>query len=119
MRVTSFAYRVQADGRSVVITGDCAPTDSLADFASSADLLLIMCWDRQMAMDADGFDAGMTASVGAGRVARRAGVRRLGLVHLNAALDSEEGRSLLEADVREADFDGEVLVTDESTVIEL
>ena len=115
----SVAYRVEAGGRSIVLTGDCAPTDLLADFATGADLLLIMCWDRQASMDADGFDAGMTASIGAGRVARRAGVARLGLVHLNAGLDTPEGRALLEADVRDADFDGEVIVTDEATVIDL
>jgi ribonuclease Z len=114
----SVAYRVEAGGRSVVITGDCAPTDALADFATGADLLLIMCWDRQVNMDADGFDAGMTASVGAGRVAGRAGVRQLGLVHINPALDTPDGRALLIEDARSA-FDGEVLATDETTVIDL
>ena len=114
----SLAYRLESGGLSIVVTGDCAPTDALAAFASRADLLLIMCWDRQATMDADGFDAGMTASVGAGRVAGRAGVARLALVHLNPALDTPDGAAALEADVR-GEFDGTLILTDESTVIDL
>jgi ribonuclease BN (tRNA processing enzyme) len=116
--VESLAYRLEADGRSIVVTGDCAPTGDLADFATGADLLLIMCWDLQASMDAAGFAGGMTATSTAGRVAARAGVRKLGLVHLNPDLDTDAGRHAIGADVA-SEYGGEVIITTEDTVIEL
>jgi ribonuclease BN (tRNA processing enzyme) len=40
---SSLAYRVEAGGRTVVLTGDTGPCDSLSDLAAGCDLLVVEC----------------------------------------------------------------------------
>ncbi len=114
--VAGVAYRFDLpSGASFVYSGDTPPSDVVAGLAAGADLLL--------------HDATFSASLAPGRVgadhatptdaalvAARAGVRRLGLVHLAPELDGHE-----EEIVREArrSFAGEVFVPADGQVLEL
>ena len=114
----SLAYRVRAGGRDVVISGDLLPNQAFVEFAAGADLLLMMCWDRQATMAAQGLDTAMSGTVSAAETAARAGVGRLALVHLNPDLDEAGARILVQEDVRTA-FAGDLVVAEEDTVIEV
>jgi ribonuclease BN (tRNA processing enzyme) len=94
--VPSFAFRFDAEDRSIVISGDCTPNDALLQLADGADVLLHEVWhrpsldallgragraldDREQMMD---FMASIhTSETEVGIVARQAGVRKLLLTH--------------------------------------
>jgi ribonuclease BN (tRNA processing enzyme) len=96
----AFGFRVDSKDRSIVLSGDTAPCESLVDLARGADLLL------HEAMYEPGIDAmlasrpyvppglraflvgGHTSAQDCGRIAARAGVKTLALTHL---LPSDEG----------------------------
>ncbi|MDJ1017381.1 MAG: MBL fold metallo-hydrolase [Paracoccaceae bacterium] len=90
----SFALRIEAEGRSVVISGDTAPMDAMVEFARGADVLV------HEAMLTDGVEAVIaktpngddrlrthilrshSAAEEVGRIAREAEVGHLALNHL-------------------------------------
>ncbi len=116
--LNSLAYRMDTDAGSVVFTGDTEPCDPVRELATGADVLFSMCWDFQSAMDDCGENNGQTGTVGAGEVAREAGVKKLVLVHHGPQLESAEARSAAIAEV-EREFDGEIIFADEGDVVEL
>lgn len=123
----ALAFRVDAAGGSVVVSGDTAPTDNLVRLAQGADLLL------HEALDFDGILAARppletwsaaeqaafahhrkahTSPRDAVALAERAGVRRLALHHL-APATSPAARWIEAA----GPFDGELLVPADLDVI--
>lgn len=91
--VPSFAYRFDAPDRSIVISGDTAPSDNLVKLARDADVLVHSAMyppaiDRLVARvpDAKRLKASIlahqTSAEDAGRVAQAAGVKTLVLSHL-------------------------------------
>lgn len=92
----SFAFRFDAEDRSIVISGDCSPNDALVELAEGADVLLHEVWhkpsfdamlrargradsDREQVMD---FMASIhTSEAEVGLVAHNARVSRLMLTH--------------------------------------
>jgi ribonuclease BN (tRNA processing enzyme) len=93
----SLAYRVEAQGRSLVYSGDTDVSDSLVDLAKNADLLVLEA--------ANPFKVqGHLTPAEAGRLAAQAGVRRLLLTHFYPPCDEVDV-------VAEAakEFPGEVL----------
>lgn len=100
----SFAYRIEATGRIVVISGDTGPSKGLERLAAGADILVSEVVDREaiaaalskMSMPAaaqQGFlrhmDLDHLTPIEVGRIARAAGVQRLVLTHLVPGLDGE------------------------------
>lgn len=84
--VPAYAIRVQAGGRSLVYSGDTAPSPALVDLARGADLALFEATWR----DADTNPPGLHLSgVQAGEHASAAGVPRLVLTHLPPGRDRE------------------------------
>jgi ribonuclease BN (tRNA processing enzyme) len=73
----SLAYRVEAEGRTVVFSGDAAAVEPLARLAQGADLLVCECSFPQGWPTSDHLTAGQ-----AGQAAQAAGVKRLLLTHL-------------------------------------
>jgi ribonuclease BN (tRNA processing enzyme) len=76
----SLAYRVEAEGRSLVYSGDTDESDSLVDLARGADLLVLEA--------ANPFKVpGHLTPAEAGRLAARAGVGRVVLTHFYPPCD--------------------------------
>ena len=115
----SIAYRVDtADGKSVVFTGDTEPCDSVESLARDADLMLCMCVGDQSEIEAQGMDIGQCGTVAAGRMAQRAGVKALALVHVNPFLSRHGAMEAGIGDVSEV-YDGEIIFTHELMKISL
>ncbi len=95
------AYRFEAGGRSIVISGDTRYCEGIVEIARGADLLII---ESTVAEGKDGAEVHLTAGQ-AGRVAAEAGVAKVVLTHLYPACDEQD----IAAQCRR-EFDGEVVV---------
>ncbi len=73
---TSLAFRLEHEGRALAYLGDSEATDELAELARGVDLLVVNC-----AATDEAPKPGHLAPTPAGRLARRAGARRLLLCH--------------------------------------
>lgn len=124
----AFGYRVDSKDRSIVLSGDTAPCESMVELARGADLLL------HEAMYDPGIDAmlaarpyvppglrsflvnGHTSAEDCGRIAARAGVKTLALTHL---LPSDEGLVGEDVWLREAArlFSGRIVVGQDLMVL--
>lgn len=85
--VPAFAIRVSAHGRTLVYSGDTAPTPRLSAFAENADVLLaeasfVERFDNPPGLHMTGADAARTAN--------EAGVERLLITHIPAWTDRAE-----------------------------
>ena len=103
----SLAFRVEADGRAVVYSGDAIESDGLARLARGADAFVCECSFPRGWRTADHVTAD-----GAGRMAQKAGARRLVLSHLYPPAQ--------EADVAgqaRAEYEGEVIVAVDGTTL--
>ncbi len=114
--VPGIAYRFDlADGTSFVYSGDTAASEAVVELAAGAGLLLhdATC-SRRVAPELVSGDHATAHD--AGQVAARAGVARLGLVHLAPQLDGREDDLAEEA--REC-FPGPVFVPTDGDVLAL
>ncbi|MEW6659476.1 MAG: ribonuclease Z [Thermodesulfobacteriota bacterium] len=95
--VHSLAYRVEAEGRALVYSGDTDESDSLVELAKGADLLVLEC--------ANPFKVpGHLTPAEAGRLAAKAGVPRLVLSHFYPPCDEVDVAALAGAE-----FPGEII----------
>lgn len=118
--VPSFGYRFDAPGRSIVISGDTAPSDNLVKLSEGADVLV---HDALYAPAIDRLVAGVpnakslkrsilshhTTAEDAGRIAQAAGVETLVLSHLVPA-DDPSVTERLWIDAARTHFRGRVIV---------
>ena len=94
---SSLAYRVEAEGRALVYSGDTDVSETLVELARGADLLVLEC--------ANPFKVpGHLTPEQAGRMAARAGVPRLVLTHFYPPCDEVDVTALA---ARE--FNGEII----------
>jgi ribonuclease BN (tRNA processing enzyme) len=93
----SLAYRVEAGGAAVVYSGDTDENDSLVELAREANLLVLECANPVKI-------PGHLTPGEAGRLAARAGVRRLLLTHFYPPCDAVDVAALA---ARE--FSGEIM----------
>jgi ribonuclease BN (tRNA processing enzyme) len=94
---SSLAYRVEAEGRALVYSGDTDESDSLVELAKEADLLVL---EAAMPVKVPGH----LTPAEAGRLAARAGVSRLLLTHFYPPCDEVDVVALA---ARE--FSGEII----------
>jgi len=96
------AYRIEVDGKSIVISGDTVACASLIELASGADMLVQCCFlaDAELATPARQLlaDLVIATSGQAGKIAAQAGVKMLVLTHFSGT-DPDE-LAAIEADVR-------------------
>ena len=118
--VPAFAYRFDADDRSIVISGDTTRSDNLVKLAEGADVLVhsavyLPAVDRLVARVPNAaalkrsIIAGQTSAEDAGRVAQAAGVKTLVLSHLIPADDPEVTEQMW-TDAARIHFRGSVIV---------
>jgi ribonuclease BN (tRNA processing enzyme) len=116
----AFAYRFDTADRSIVISGDTAPTKSLVELAQGADVLVhealfVPGVDRMVARvpNAPALRRSIlshhTSAEDAGRVAQEASVKRLVLSHLVPADDPQISERIW-IDAARKHFDGEIVV---------
>jgi len=113
-------YRVEAGEKVVAVSGDAVDSPGLIGLASGADLLVQCCYlageeivDDDLRLIADHVLASSTI---VGKIAEKAGVKRLVLVHIKEKSD-ELLKSM--AEEIERDFDGEVIVGEDLMEIEV
>lgn len=75
-------YRITLEGKTIVYTGDCGPTDSLRKLAKDADLLISECGQKKLLEDKKW---GHLDPVLASIVAKDASVKKLVLTHFGSA----------------------------------
>ena len=113
-------YRLDWNGKSVVIGGDTTVCIGLERLAESADGLILSCYLADEEIKSPDFEKLAThviASSGqAGKIAQRAGVQTLVLTHFRKKSDALM-HSLIR-DVR-SDFDGELHMGEDGMVIEI
>jgi ribonuclease BN (tRNA processing enzyme) len=103
----SLAYRVEAEGRAVVYSGDTDETESLVALARGADLLI--------AEASNPFKVkGHLTPVEAGALAARAGVPRLLLTHFYPPCDTVDMAALAAVE-----FSGEILLAEDGLQLEV
>ena len=118
--VPAFAYRFDAVDRSIVISGDTAPSDNLIKLAAGADVLVHSVMypaaiDRLVARvpNAEALKASIlahqTSAEQAGRVAQAAGVKTLVLSHFVPPDDPEVSEPMW-SDAARIHFRGRVIV---------
>ena len=93
----SLAYRVEAEGRSLVYSGDTDESDSLVELARGADLLVLECVNPFKV-------PGHLTPPEAGRLAAQARVGRLVLSHFYPPCDAVDVAALAAAE-----FSGEII----------
>lgn len=114
------AYRVESDGKSVVISGDAVYSPSLINLAKEADTLVMCCYlSGEEIKDHDTELISryvLNSSMEAGKIASEAGVKCIALVHIR-----EKPKRLLDAMIDEIrrDFDGEIIVGEDLLEIKL
>jgi len=108
--IKSLAYRIENQGKSVVIAGDNAPCRSIIELSRNADLLVHECTEVEDELAARGFARWHTGPRQLGVLAQKAGVRKLILKHFTHTIVDDEARlEAMAAAVREH-FDGEVII---------
>ena len=109
--VATWAVRVRAGDATFVFGADCAPNPELSEFASGADLLFLEATITEPETEGP---RGHLTPAEAGELGRRAGARRLVLVHVSDELDLDAVRR-----TAEAAFGGDVEVAREGAAYTL
>ena len=107
----NLAFRVEADGKSVVVVGDTVVCDSLMELAEGADLLVHECTFPNARIDSGAWGAFHTRPGDLGRWARERGVRRLLLKHF-AVQDGVDVETMAEEVRAEFGSDGLIVGQD-------
>jgi ribonuclease Z len=114
------AYRVESDGKSVVISGDAVYSPSLISLSKDADTLVMCCYlsgeeirDHDTELIARYV---LNSSLEAGKIAREANVKQIALIHIR-----EKPERLLEAMKEEIrrDYKGGIIVGEDLLEIDL
>lgn len=100
----ALAYRIEADGRSIVYSGDTGYCEAIVDLCRGADLAVLEC----SLPDDRVTDNHLSPSL-CGRIAAEAGVGRLMLTHLYPACESIDAASIAGA----AGFEGPIEVAED------
>ncbi|MBM3958073.1 MAG: hypothetical protein FJ313_08495, partial [Gemmatimonadetes bacterium] len=108
----SLAFRVDAEGRSVVLTGDTRADDAVTQLARGADVLMMMCWEADDHMNHVGRERASASIRDCARTATAAGVKTLVLVHLGPRLRTPGMLGPRQAEA-EAYFNGTIIFGEE------
>lgn len=108
-RPESISYRLEADGKAFVYTGDTEYSESVVDLARGANTLLIEC-----SFPDESPIPGHLTPDSAARIASEAGVKRVVLTHVYPAADKLD----LVSEVKQA-YGGEVVVAEDGLKLQV
>lgn len=114
-------YRLQAEGKTIAISGDTVACEGLNNLAQGADLLIQCCHFPHKLVN-NPVTEYLTTSIlpssrQVGTIAAEANVKRLVLTHLSASISKANETEILE-DVRQ-DYQGEILIGHDLLQIEM
>lgn len=119
-KMPTIAYKVEAEGQRIVISGDGLPQDDFIDFAAGADLLVYECSGTQEFLDQQPWGTWHIIPEALAELATRCGAKRLMIKHLvieDITGDLTAVEKMGET-IRQG-FDGEVLVGVDGLVVDL
>lgn len=105
----SVAYRVEAGGRSIVLTGDTRPCESITELSRGADALVMMCWESLEQMERTGHEFSCASVKTATETAKAAGVKQLVMVHIGVRLRRPEMIERRQAEADAVGFSGRII----------
>lgn len=105
--LTSYGYRLDADGQSFVYSGDTGPSRALAELARSCDVLVHMCHYLSGTELSKTFATFTMGHIELAKLAREANVRNLVLSHVTEQFDRPGMRERVVREVSEI-FPGNV-----------
>lgn len=89
--IPTYGMRIESAGRVLIYSADTGPCQAIEDLAQGGDLL--MCEASFLTREEAPHDRGHMAAAEAGAIARRAGVKRLMLIHFLRGADDEHRRA--------------------------
>jgi len=105
----SVAYRFEAEGRSVVITGDTRVCREITELSRKADVLMMMCWEADDHMNHSGKERASASIRDCAETARKAEVKQLVLVHLGPRLRTPGMLDARDKEVAATGYTGRVI----------
>lgn len=112
----SVAYRVDHGDRSVVFSGDTAPSGAVRELARDATVLVHECTRPDENLRELGLESHHTGPAALGELARDARVKTLVLVHFSSANDSDEAIGAMADTVRRT-YAGDVIAARDLTEV--
>ena len=117
-QLTSMAFRLEADGKAFVYSGDTALCDEVEQLAQDADLLVHWCY-RLSGDVTNTFIRKMSPDpIELGQLAARCSVRKLLLTHLRSSMDTETTRREMIAELKD-NFAGDAGIAEDLMEITL
>jgi len=116
----SLAYRVDADGASIVFAGDTGPCESVSELAHGADVLVISCWDHQDAMNKSAREIAraITGTLDVASMAQKCGVKTLIVTHTKPNISKPGARERVIGDIAHI-YQGEIVFAEELMTLTL
>ena len=108
-QLTCLAYRLEAEGLSIVFGGDTAPSEALVSLAEDADVLLHMCHFVNGVVTDPRLTTCCSGHLDAARTAKQANVRTLVLVHITEQVDGPGIRERILYEAAQI-FDGRIIL---------
>ena len=118
--ITTLCYRVEGEGRRVIISGDGLPLEDFEDFARGADLMVYECSGTAEFLAQQPWGTWHITPEALGDLATRCGVQRLMIKHL--VMEDITGDLQAVDDMGERirrNFDGQVMVGADGMVVDL
>lgn len=113
---SAMAFRVDKDGRSIVVGGDTTPDERMVELARGADVLIHEGSYLKEGLLAAGMEDAHCAAEDAADIAERAGVKHLVITHITRRTTPEK-LAQAEAAIR-ARFGGRLTMADDLLVVE-
>ena len=88
--IQCFGLRFETDEGVVGFSGDTAPVDAVVDLARNADLLVLGVLHRESVMETHTSRGAMSGTIGAAKMAQRAGAKRVVINHQAKTLGAPE-----------------------------
>lgn len=114
----SVAYRLEADGRSIVFAGDTEPRPEVAAFAAECDVFVYMAWGDHETLAQTGEVGGVSSTRDAATMAGEAGAKQLLVVHLGDSVRPLERQRAAVEDMQRF-YSGKITFADELESIDI